>query len=280
VNRRALLLHRAPYGETSLVVEVLSPQDGVRSVLARGAFRPTSRFYAVLDWFDTLELDWRERRGSDLALLDSGDRCVLRRRVATNLAAYRAAHAALDSIRSAARAGRDDGDLFALAERLLDALDVEDTAADLELVAFDLRFLDHLGLSPALEHCATCGREAPTASDGPARSAFSAECGGRLCRACAVRARDEGARVGLLDRSTLETAARLTRSGPGRLELGSGDMLETERSSVRDFVERFLEYHLERRPKARRRLPARRSIRILQPHAADANRPSSLDRPS
>ena len=106
VNRRALLLHRAPYGETSLVVEVLSPQDGVRSVLARGAFRPTSRFYAVLDWFDTLELDWRERRGSDLALLDSGDRCVLRRRVATNLAAYRAAHAALDSIRSAARAGR------------------------------------------------------------------------------------------------------------------------------------------------------------------------------
>ncbi len=250
---RALLLHRAPYGETSLVVEVLSPRFGPCSLLARGAYRPTSRFFAVLDLFDTLDLEWQERRGSELGLLRAGDREVLRTPISRDLAAYRAGLAALDSLRLAARPGRGEPELFALAERLFDSLARDPSAADLELAAFDLAFLEHLGLSPALGSCASCGRQAP--ASGPASTAFSAMLGGRLCRACAERARGEGARVGMLGAETLGAAALLATRGPGRIDEQTRETLEPERGRVRDFVERFLEVHLERRPKARRRLP-------------------------
>ena len=200
------MLHRAPYGETSQVVEVLSPQHGHCSLLARGAHRPTSRFYCVLDLFDTLELEWSERRESDLGLLVRGDRRALRRGVPRDLAAYRAGLAALDSVRTAARPGREERALYALTTELLDALDRAPRLADLVLAAFDLRFLDLLGLSPALAHCARCGRSAPT--PGAPRAAFSPAVGGRLCSACAREARADGARVGHLALHGVHAATR------------------------------------------------------------------------
>ncbi|MEO0651310.1 MAG: DNA repair protein RecO [Planctomycetota bacterium] len=256
----ALLLRRSHYGETSLVAEVLSPEYGLCSILARGAYRPTSRFFCVLDLFDTLELEWNERPESELALLVRGDRRRLRRAVSSDLAAYRAALAGLDSAQAVARRGREERALYRLLEEFLDALQATPERADLELAAFDLRFLDQLGLAPALAHCARCGRDAPAPDQATVRSAFSAEAGGRLCRACAAEAREEGARVGSLATRTLIAAEILGSLGPGALagevERNSRVLLENERPRVRDFVERFLEYHLERRPKARRRLPS------------------------
>ncbi|MDB4538630.1 recombination protein O N-terminal domain-containing protein, partial [bacterium] len=53
-----LLLRRTPFGETSLVVHVLTPDHGRVELMAKGAHRPRSRFFGVLDWFDTLDLSW------------------------------------------------------------------------------------------------------------------------------------------------------------------------------------------------------------------------------
>ena len=273
---RALLLKRSPYGETSLVVQVLTREHGLVSMLARGAYRPTSRFFAVLDLFDTLELEWRPRRTSDLALLVSGDRRILRRQIPRDLEAYRAALAALEAGLFAARPGVADHELFDLLESTLDRLDAAPRGADLELIVFDLRFLASQGLAPALEACASCGRPAPVPHDPHEKTAFSAERGGRLCRPCALAARAEGARVGLLPAQVLVAAALMGREGASAL---ADRGLESLRAAVRDFVERFLEYHLERRPKARRRLPRprRRAGSRAEPIADDhAERPHDL----
>ncbi|QDU68515.1 DNA repair protein RecO [Engelhardtia mirabilis] len=267
-SSRALLLKRSPYGETSLVVQVLTRDHGLVSLLARGAYRPTSRFFAVLDLFDTLELEWRPRRSSDLALLVSGDRRVLRRSIPRDLEAYRAGLAALEAGQFGGRAGARDHELYDLLESTLDRLDAAPVRADLELIVFDLRFLASQGLAPALEACAACGRPAPVPHDPREKTAFSAERGGRLCRHCALAARAEGARVGLLPAQVLVAAALMGREGADALRDRG---LESLRAAVRDFVERFLEYHLERRPKARRRLPRprRRSGALAAPTADD-----------
>ena len=69
VRDRALLLRRFPYGESSLVCHALSRTHGRVHLLAKGAYRPTSRFYAALDLFDTLELEWNATPGRELAVL-------------------------------------------------------------------------------------------------------------------------------------------------------------------------------------------------------------------
>ena len=53
---RALVLGRHPWSESSLVVHALTAGHGRVHLLARGAYRPGSRYFAALDLFDTLEI--------------------------------------------------------------------------------------------------------------------------------------------------------------------------------------------------------------------------------
>ncbi len=69
---RALVLRRTPYGESSLVVQLLTEHEGRVHLLAKGAYRHTSRYFAVLDLFDSLDLEWSTSRTSELGLLRAG----------------------------------------------------------------------------------------------------------------------------------------------------------------------------------------------------------------
>jgi recombinational DNA repair protein (RecF pathway) len=130
-------------------------------------------------------------------------------------------------------------------------------------VRFELAFLAHLGLAPALVECAACGGPAPPVLRRPEeRAAFSAGAGGRLCRRCAEEARASGRRVGTLPVAVLEDGRRLaqayaTISPELRLEdqpeRKLEDQLDEQRvERVRDFVGRFLDFHLETRPRSQR----------------------------
>lgn len=57
----AFVLHRRPYSETSLVVELFSRDLGRVGVLAKGARRQKSKWTATLEPFTRLEASWRGR---------------------------------------------------------------------------------------------------------------------------------------------------------------------------------------------------------------------------
>jgi recombinational DNA repair protein (RecF pathway) len=144
--------------------------------------------------------------------------------------------------------------LFARTETALDALDavgaeVESGAfpaarrAEIEQVRFELDYLAHLGFAPALDACAACGGPAP-AERG--RVPFSAGAGGRLCERCAAEGRARGLRVGTLPLATLEDA-RLLLAGTFPADARPARIVR-----ARDWIERFLDYHLEARPRSHR----------------------------
>jgi DNA repair protein RecO (recombination protein O) len=244
---RALVLSRHAFGESSLVVHVLTPGSGRVNLLAKGAYRTTSRYFAVLDRFDTLELEWSAAPRQELATLRRGDVLVRRARIAEDLGAYRAAASLLELLDLVVRPAAAEHELFARSERALDALARAPAAAERILVAWELELLEQLGLTPALDVCGACGSAAPPLREAPDRAAFSAGAGGRLCEACAREARASGRRVGTLPVSVLDDARRLWQDPELAAEL---DAARVER--VRDFVERFLDYHLETRPKSHR----------------------------
>jgi len=239
---RALLLRRTPFGESSLVVQALTARHGRVGILAKGAYRPSSRYFAVLDLLDTLELEWQTNPRAELGLLRSAS--ILVRRPAIPLAPqrFRAATNVLELCDITSRAGQSEPDLFALAEDALAALQTGSDAPDAVLAHFELELLRILGLSPALESCAACGGEAQAVDAAGTRAAFSAGAGGRLCRRCAEEARASGRRVGTLPLEVLEDARSL--ASPGRAPSAARLV------KVRDFVERFLGYHLDVQPKS------------------------------
>lgn len=67
----ALVLHRRPYRETSLLLEVLSQEHGRLGLVARGAARPRSRLRPLLQPFQPLLLGWTGR--GDLATLTAAE---------------------------------------------------------------------------------------------------------------------------------------------------------------------------------------------------------------
>lgn len=248
---RALVLRRHRYGESSLLVHLLTRSNGRAAVLAKGAYRPKSAYYGALDLFDTLEVAWTPGRGSELGNLREARPVLLRRALSRDLARYRAGLAALELCDLAARHGHPDGDLFRALARALDRL-AAGVRPELALVAFELHFLAAVGLAPALLACAACGRAAAR-SGGPA--AVSAGAGGRLCPACAAEARASGRRVVELPGETLRIAAAVADADDrvlARYRLAPDAL-----ARVRGFVDRFVEYHLETRPRTFRRARAR-----------------------
>lgn len=268
VRDRALLLKRYPFSESSLVAHLCTRERGRVHLLAKGVYRPTSRFFAALDFLDTLEIEWDHVPRRDLANLRSASILVRRRAIPDDRSRWFAANGMLELADLASRPAHPDPALFDLLESGLAELEAGRAPADSVLVAFELGYLSVLGLSPALADCAACGGPAPPVI-GRSRAAFSAGAGGRLCRTCAEEARASGRRVGTLPVETLEDARRLQNEDvPRAAEAGSA--LPQERiDRVRDFVGRFLDYHLEARPRTHRSFLAHEN-RNAAPGTAEA----------
>ena len=168
VTDGALLLRRTPYGESSLIVHVLTRSSGRVELIAKGAHRPKSRFCGVLDWFDTLSLEWTPSRvPGELGTLRTGQ-LVQRRRAAGSRRLSRA-QTMVEFVDLATRAGAVEQGTFELLERGLDALDRGASGAGpapaLVLATFELRLLGSWGWNPpsSAARCAENLRRLPTA---------------------------------------------------------------------------------------------------------------------
>ncbi len=243
---RALLLKRHPYSESSIIATVLTREHGLVQVLARGAHRPKSRFYAVLDAFHELELEWTPSKRSLLGTLNRGDWRIRRRHITEDLEAYRVATTLMELTHLGSRPGHREREMFDLLSAQFDRLNTCPGPAELLKIRieFQLGFLQMHGLAPALETCASCAKGAPAVGTPP-RVGFSAGSGGRLCAACVAEVRAAAGRVGTLPLDVVEVAAKMMRSQ----ETCAGEELLLR---VRDFVERFLDYHLGTRPRSHR----------------------------
>lgn len=248
----ALILRRTPFGESSLVIQVLTKTHGRVHLMAKGAYRHTSNYYCMLDFFDELSLEWSMVRGRELGTLRRADIHERRRALCQDATRYRRGIEILELCDLAAQSNDRSSKLFTLASEALDALEDESSNELAVLVVFELRFLQNLGLAPSLRGCASCGGKAPILQESETthdrRIAFSAGAGGRLCLDCARDARASGRRVGTLSEQLVENAARLGNIGLEAATELSPDAL----ADARTFTERFMDYHLETRPKSRR----------------------------
>ena len=68
----AFLLHQRPYGNTSVMAEIFTLDNGRISVIARGAKNPKSKFFGVLSPFSKLRITYRGR--SELKTLTNVDK--------------------------------------------------------------------------------------------------------------------------------------------------------------------------------------------------------------
>ena len=224
---QGIVLRSYPFGEADRVVVLLSPNRGKLRTVAKGVRRTKSKFGGRLEPFTHVDLMLYEGRNLDTITQ------------ATIIEAFPELRADLDRVVAAgtmvevadlvAQEDEPSRRLFLLLQRGLKALDAGPLHPDL-VTAYLLKAAEVVGVAPALEACAGCGRP-----EDLRRFSFAA--GGVLCERC----RTPGA-YALRDGLTGYLAV-VARADLGQLPAPDHSMSGEARGVAR----RFVEYHLERR---------------------------------
>jgi DNA repair protein RecO (recombination protein O) len=180
----ALLLRRTEYGESDLVLNVLTDPLGPIGVMARAARASTKRFAGGIEPFHGLLLHLDEPKQGDLYNLRDTQIAVPRMRLVTSLVAMNIAGRALGWVRSTTVPRTPEPGIFRACTQLLDALDEQvpttTTAGDALLSEFGLLLLTALGWALEFERCVRCGRACPEQSP----ATLDPRHGGLVCRRC------------------------------------------------------------------------------------------------
>lgn len=143
----AYVLHRRPYRETSLLLDVLTPHFGVFRLIAKGALRKKGSRFAVLQPFVPLSISWIGR--SELSLLcgaESRDSAWGLERKALFCGFY------MNELVLRLLPARDPHPgIFALYENSLSRLHASESLDEV-LRFFELALLDEVGYGLALGH--------------------------------------------------------------------------------------------------------------------------------
>jgi DNA repair protein RecO (recombination protein O) len=226
-NDQGIVLRSYPFGEADRVVVLLSPNHGKLRTVAKGVRKTKSRFGGRLEPFCHVDLVLYEGRNLDTITQVSMIEAFHHLR--GDLDRVVAAGTMVEVVDAVAQEDEPALRLFLLLQRGLRTLDLEPAHPDF-VTSFLLKAAGVLGIAPALDECAGCGR-----TDDLRRFSFPE--GGVLCERC----RTPGAyalRAGLTDYLAEVASADMHR-------LPDAD-LSMSREAI-GVTRRFMEYHLERK---------------------------------
>lgn len=226
-NDTGIVLRAYPFGEADKIVVLISPNRGKLRTVAKGVRKTKSRFGGRLETFTHVDLVLYEGRNLDTITQVSIIEAFPNLR--EDLDRVITAGTMIEVADAVAQEGESARRLFLLLQRGLRVLDGADSHPDL-LTSYLLKAAAIVGVAPALDHCAGCGRV-----DEITRFSFAA--GGALCDRCRTPG-SYALRAGVTD----------YLSAASRADLSS--LPDADPSMTREALgvtRRFVEYHLERR---------------------------------
>jgi DNA repair protein RecO (recombination protein O) len=233
VTTRALVLQSFPYSESSKILRLYTLDWGLRSVIAKGALRPKSRYGGVLEPFTEGAATFYLKEGRDLHTLSGFDLVRSRQALGRSLAAFAGASLLAELVLRYATEEPHP----ALYETLLAAWDLiaeagtggEEAARAVLTATWTLVAL--LGWEPQTDHCIVCER--PLVPTEAVR--FDTRAGGVACLRCRPAGR-------VIDAASRAELARMVRGNTPQGPLGNPGL-------HRALLRAFLEMHVsEERP--------------------------------
>ena len=224
VTTRALVLQAFAYSETSKVLRLFTLEHGLRSVIAKGAQRPKSRYGGVLEPFTEGAATFYLKEGRELHTLSGFDLLRSRQALGRSLVGFAGASLLAEM---ALRAGTEEPHP-ALYHALADAWDAiagaDDAAGALAAALTGAWVLVALlGHEPQAGACLACGRAVADAED----VRFDALGGGIVCTGCRTAGR-------VLDAGT---RGELRAMLGGRIPPGGVALPRTHRALLKAFLE-------------------------------------------
>ncbi len=176
-NDTAIVLRQVRFGESDLIVSILSADYGILRGFARGGRKSIKRFGPALEPFTQIKLRWQPGRGELVSFLDA-DIIASGQGLRKSLDSLALAGYAVEVVEMLLHEGEPQPQIYALLQGYLDYLAAEGDSA-LARLLFELRLVEQLGYIPHLLHCSECFVQFDT---GPV--SFDPVRGGSLCASC------------------------------------------------------------------------------------------------
>lgn len=159
LNTEAVVLHTRRFSETSLIVTCFTRDRGKLTVLARGAFRPKSKYASVLQPMGYLRLIFYWKEGRDLQTLSSAETIARFPRLGSTLERMTAGLTILELVNACLH---DDGahqQLFDCLVAALQGLDRPDVQPPAVTLWFMARLANELGYALRTDECGVCDEQ-------------------------------------------------------------------------------------------------------------------------
>jgi DNA repair protein RecO (recombination protein O) len=185
VAARSLILQSFPYSETSKILRLYTREHGLRSVIAKGAQRPKSRFGGLLEPFTEGTAGFSLREGRDLHTLSGWDLLRSRQALGRSLAAFAGASLLAEL---ALRLGTEEAhpEVFDLLSASWDRIAASSPVeAETATLGGAWQLISLVGFEPQTDACVLCGRRMDPGE--PAR--FDGAGGGVTCTRCRATGR-------------------------------------------------------------------------------------------
>ena len=175
VTTPAIVLHVMPYGETSIILRLLTRDLGLASGIARGAKRARSRTGPRLDLFMAGSATLFMKANRDLHPLTQFEATATHQRLATDVRRFAAGSALAELALKCAPADPQPQVFDAVSAGFAALEHTEEDSTDAVALLACWGLVVSLGFAPTLDACVVCDR--PISG----RVAFSAAQGGALC---------------------------------------------------------------------------------------------------
>ena len=162
------------YKESSKIINIFSPVDGVIGVMARGTKKIKSNLSGVTDklTYGYFHVDYKENKLSNLIEVDviDGFKKIRRNIDLISYASY------LVELSSMVYRHENNSNIYNL---LISSLKKINDGYDFEIITniLELKLLEYLGIKPVIDSCVSCGRKTDIVT-------ISSYKGGYLCKNC------------------------------------------------------------------------------------------------
>ena len=181
ITADAVILQSFAYGETSRILRLLTATHGMRSVIAKGARGPRSRFGGLLEPFTRGIATFYFKESRELQTLSAFDLVRSHQALGTDLIRFGGASLLAEVVIRATLEDSHPG-LFQPMMLAIERIEAEPVATIEGVVLSEAwRLIASLGFAPGLDACIDCGGDPASGAD----ALFDHAAGGLRCAACA-----------------------------------------------------------------------------------------------
>ncbi len=232
LKTEAIVLKTQDFRETSKILSVYTKKYGRVQLIAKGVRAQKSKFGALLDSLNYLNLVFYFKETRELQFLSNADIVKPFLGIREDLRRFATASILAEVVYRTQLVGEPNGRLFANVVAALQGIN-RSSAYRNYLAAFLIRFLEISGFKPRLRRCSSCGRE-----PGGKWVFFDIARGAFRCEACAVG--NEGYRFSVPALRTLRAFRDVAWNELSKIQPTPAISVEIER-----FLLYYLRYHFE-----------------------------------